>query len=419
MKIKLPKEPMNKITEERRETLDGFMKSSMDTKVSIFNQHLELVKMMVNTMLDEEVNDLAGKRYCREKPHDGQYSRWGYNPGSVKVGVQKLPIQVPRVFDNKEGKNRPLETYEEIHELSEPSEELIASILHGLSLRDYPSVIQKLNSSFGLSAASLSKQFVEASTAALITFNERDLSQMSFVALFIDGKYLAKQQMVIVMGVTDKGVKVPIGLTQTTTENSMAIKQLLSELIGRGLKFKDGLLAVIDGAKGLYKALKETFGSKVVVQRCTWHKRENVISYLKEDRKKYYRAKLQHAYGEPEYRLAKSELLTIADSLKKESISAFNSLMEGLEETITLQKLKLHDFSRSFSTANCIENLNSQIQKYTRKVKHWQTPDQRLRWVAMAILTAEIKMNKVGNAANLNQMRNQVKAHIEKIEEPS
>lgn len=410
---------MNKITEERRETLDGFMKSSMNTKVSIFNQHLELVKMMVNTMLDEEVNDLAGKRYCREKPHDGQYSRWGYNPGSVKVGVQKLPIQVPRVFDNKEGKNRPLETYEEIHELSEPSEELIASILHGLSLRDYPSVIQKLNSSFGLSAASLSKQFVEASTAALKTFNERDLSEMSFVALFIDGKYLAKQQMVIVMGVTDKGVKVPIGLTQTTTENSMAIKQLLSELIGRGLKFEDGLLAVIDGAKGLYKALKETFGSKVVIQRCTWHKRENVISYLKEDRKKYYRSKLQHAYGEPEYRLAKSELLTIADSLKKESISAFNSLMEGLEETITLQKLKLHDFSRSFSTANCIENLNSQIQKYTRKVKHWQTPDQRLRWVAMAILTAEIKMNKVGNASNLNQMRNQVKAHIEKIEETS
>lgn len=204
---------MNKITEERRETLDGFMKSSMNTKVSIFNQHLELVKMMVNTMLDEEVNDLAGKRYCREKPHDGQYSRWGYNPGSVKVGVQKLPIQVPRVFDNKEGKNRPLETYEEIHELSEPSEELIASILHGLSLRDYPSVIQKLNSSFGLSAASLSKQFVEASTAALKTFNERDLSEMSFVALFIDGKYLAKQQMVIVMGVTDKGVKVPIGIT--------------------------------------------------------------------------------------------------------------------------------------------------------------------------------------------------------------
>jgi putative transposase len=418
-KNKQPKEPMDKIREVNRETLEGFMKSGIDTKVSMFNQHLDLVKMMVNTMLDEEVNDLAGEKYCRNKPHEGQYSRWGYNPGSVKVGVQKVPIQVPRIFDNKDSKNRSLETYEQLHELSRPSEELIASILHGLSLRDYPQVIQKLNDSFGLSAATLSQQFVKASTAALKVFNERDLSEINFVALFIDGKYLAKQQMVIVLGVTEKGDKIPIGLTQTTTENSLAIKQLLSELIGRGLDFQEGLLAVIDGSKGLNKAVKETFGNKAIIQRCTWHKRENVVSYLKVDTQKYYRQKMQYAYSQPEYRLAKAELLNIADDLKKESVSAYNSLMEGFEETLTLQKLELHDFSRSFSTANCIENLNSQIQKYTRKVKHWQTPDQRLRWVAMAILTAELKMKKVGNFKNLNKMKHQIKRHIEKLKEAS
>jgi transposase-like protein len=79
--------------------------------------------------------------------------------------------------------------------------------------------------------------------------------------------------------------------------------------------------------------------------------------------------------------------------------------MEGFEETLTLQKLELHDFSRRFSTANCIENLNSQIQKYTRKVKHWQTPDQRLRWVAMAILTAELKMKKWDISSILKNLR--------------
>ena len=68
---------MDKIREVNRETLEGFMKSGIDTKVSMFNQHLDLVKMMVNTMLDEEVNDLAGEKYCRNKPHEGQYSRWG------------------------------------------------------------------------------------------------------------------------------------------------------------------------------------------------------------------------------------------------------------------------------------------------------------------------------------------------------
>jgi len=68
----------------------------------------------------------------------------------------------------------------------------------------------------------------------------------------------------------------------------LVINALLSELIGRGLNFEDGLLVVIDGAKGLRKEVDETFGEKAVIQRCTWHKRENVVSYLKEDAKKYY-----------------------------------------------------------------------------------------------------------------------------------
>jgi putative transposase len=218
------------------------------------------------------------------------------------------------------------------------------------------------------------------------------------VALFIDGKYLAKQQVIIVLGVTDKGIKIPIGLCQNTTENHLVIKALLSELIGRGLNFEDGLLVVIDGAKGLRKAVDQTFGEKAVIQRCTWHKRENVVSYLKEKDQKYFRGKLQYAYSQLDYHFTKEELLKTGQELKKISISAYNSLMEGFEETLALQKLGLYDFSRSFGTTNCIESLNSQIQKYTRKVKHWQTADQRLRWVAMAIMNAELRMNKVSNS---------------------
>jgi hypothetical protein len=56
-------------------------------------------------------------------------------------------------------------------------------------------------------------------------------------------------------------------------------------------------------------------------------------------------------------------LIKIGQELKKVSVSAYNSLMEGLEETLALQKLGHYDFSRSFGTTNCIESLNSQIQK--------------------------------------------------------
>ena len=404
---------MGKISKVNLETINEFMQSEMEYKMSLLSQHLDVVKIMANTLFAEEVNSLAGEKYCRNKPFDGQYSRWGYNPGSIKVGAQKVPISIPRLYDNISQSNKSLAVYQQMQEVNTPDETLINSILHGLSMRDYPKVVEKLSDSFGLSPSNLSKKFVEASTQALKEFQERTLDDLKFVALFIDGKYLAKQQVIIVLGVTDKGIKIPIGLCQTTTENHLVIKALLSELIGRGLNFADGLLAVIDGAKGLRKAVDQTFGEKAVIQRCTWHKRENVVSYLKEKDQKYFRGKLQHAYSQPDYHLAKEELLKTGQELKKISISAYNSLMEGFEETLALQKLGLHDFSRSFGTTNCIESLNSQIQKYTRKVKHWQTADQRLRWVAMAIMNAELRMNKVSNSKDLKKMTTKIKSHVE------
>jgi putative transposase len=404
---------MGKISKVNLETINEFMQSEMEYKMSLLSQHLDVVKIMANTLFAEEVNSLAGEKYCRNKPFDGQYSRWGYNPGSIKVGAQKVPISIPRLYDNISQSNKSLAVYQQMQEVNTPDETLINSILHGLSMRDYPKVVEKLSDSFGLSPSNLSKKFVEASTQALKEFQERTLDDLKFVALFIDGKYLAKQQVIIVLGVTDKGIKIPIGLCQTTTENHLVIKALLSELIGRGLNFEDGLLVVIDGAKGLRKAVDQTFGEKAVIQRCTWHKRENVVSYLKEKDQKYFRGKLQHAYSQPDYHLAKEELLKTGQELKKISISAYNSLMEGFEETLALQKLGLHDFSRSFGTTNCIESLNSQIQKYTRKVKHWQTADQRLRWVAMAIMNAELRMNKVSNSKDLKKMSTKIKSHVE------
>lgn len=404
---------MGKISKVNLETINEFMQSEMEYKMSLLSQHLDVVKIMANTLFAEEVNSLAGEKYCRNKPFDGQYSRWGYNPGSIKVGAQKVPISIPRLYDNISQSNKSLAVYQQMQEVNTPDETLINSILHGLSMRDYPKVVEKLSDSFGLSPSNLSKKFIEASTQVLKEFQERTLDDLKFVALFIDGKYLAKQQVIIVLGVTDKGIKIPIGLCQTTTENHLVIKALLSELIGRGLNFEDGLLVVIDGAKGLRKAVDQTFGEKAVIQRCTWHKRENVVSYLKEKDQKYFRGKLQHAYSQPDYHLAKEELLKTGQELKKISISAYNSLMEGFEETLALQKLGLHDFSRSFGTTNCIESLNSQIQKYTRKVKHWQTADQRLRWVAMAIMNAELRMNKVSNSKDLKKMTTKIKSHVE------
>ncbi len=86
--------------------------------------------------------------------------------------------------------------------------------------------------------------------------------------------------------------------------------------------------------------------------------------------KKKYRRKLSLAYSEPIYEISKSRILGIKDELEKINISAARSLAEGLEDTLTIHRLGLYEqIGRSFTTTNTIENLNSQVAKYLRKVK--------------------------------------------------
>ena len=260
----------------------------------------------------------------------------------------------------------------------------------------------------------MSSHFIQESSEKLKSFENRNLSCYEFVALFIDGKSLAKEQIIIVLGVTADGEKWPLGFIQTHTENAQSIRQLLSELIGRGFSYRQGILCVIDGSKGIRKAVKEAFGEYALVQRCHWHKRENVVSYLNERDQKTYRRRLNKAYHADTYEEAKQQLLTIKTELEVINRSAAKSLKEGLEETLTLHRLGLIElFGRSFSTTNCIENLNSQLKKYIGKVKHWKSSQQRYRWIASALLEIEQKMRRVNQYKKLYLMQEKIREEMD------
>jgi len=221
--------------------------------------------------------------------------RWGYNPGSVRVGSEHIRVDVPRIYDNQKGSNISLENYQRLRRLPEANEGVMKAILLGLSTGGYQAVVQKMLDSFGLSCSSVSQKFIEVSSEKLKAFEERDLSDHHFVAIFIDGKYLAKEQMVIVLGVTQTGEKIPSGFVLTHTENANSISQLLKDLLSRGLNPEQGILFVIDGSKGILKAIKEVMGDYAVIQRCQWHKRENIVNYLNENQQEHFRRKLNKA----------------------------------------------------------------------------------------------------------------------------
>lgn len=390
----------------KEEKLDFVLSLDLEMKLELLQNQIKLSQILIDNILETEVEELSGSKYSHDKPHEGRYSRWGSNAGSVRIGEEKVRIKVPRVIDKESGRNISLENYKQLKNLPAPGEELMEKVILGISQRDYERVSKECLESFGLSQSNVSRKFIEASAEALKEFHERDLSGKDIIALLIDGKSLARQQIIIALGITMEGEKSVLGFIQSSSENSRSIKQFLKGLISRGLNYNKGILCVTDGSKGVKKALDEVFPKKYLHQRCQWHKRENIVSYLKEEDQKEYRKRLQKAYGESNYTEAKQNLMEIREDLKQLNLSAANSLDEGMEETLTLHKLCLsEEFGVSLGTTNCIESLNSQLGRYINKVKYWKNSNQIFRWVACGLIEAERRMKKIKNFRKLNFLR--------------
>jgi transposase-like protein len=252
----------------------------------------------------------------------------------------------------------------------------------------------------------MSRRFKRASAKKLAELKERDLSEYDLVTLFLDGKTFGEDEIVIALGVMLAGRKVVLGFVQTPTENAMVCSAFLRSLLDRGLKVGAGLLCVTDGAKGLRKAVGQVLGHPALVQRCQWHKRENVLRYLAVSKQATFRRKLQAAYDQPTYAGAKAALRRVRADLKLLNASAVQSLDEGLEETLTLHQLGLaKELGRSFRTTNCIENVNALVAGRTDKVTCWRNADQKHRWLATALLDIEPRLRAVSGYKHLMRLR--------------
>ena len=216
--MKVKTKPVN------RKKISWLLQQEIHVQFEMLRHHFELCRLLINEILDDEVTSLAGERYKHDKLLSDRYSRWGFNPGSVRIGDERLRVDVPRIYDTQAKENKSLTVYKQLKEIPAVEDKLLKRVLSGISTGDYRSAIQNLVDSFGLSRSSVSNRFIEVSTEKLAAFTKRDLGQFDFIALFIDGKYLAKEQIIIVLGVTLKGEKIPLGFIQTSTENAGCIK---------------------------------------------------------------------------------------------------------------------------------------------------------------------------------------------------
>lgn len=381
---------------------------SFESRMLMIQQLIPLGLKAVGIELQEEITGLIGARYSRG---GGDLKRWGANPGSVFLGDQKVETPVPRVRNMKSKTEVQLKAYERLQSPQVIDDMALARVINGMSQRDYVKAAVSVPETFGIKKTSVCRRFIRASGKKLKELLERDLSSHDIVAIFIDGKWFAENEIVIALGVTIEGDKVLLGFVETGTENHKVCKQFLLSLSDRGLNLQKEILFVVDGGKGLHKGVREVMGDMAVIQRCQWHKRENVVSYLDKENQEAFRRKLQAAYELPSYVKAKARLESIKRELKLINQSAVTSLEEGLEETLTLHRLGLFTkLGTSFKTTNCIENVNKRLASKTDRVDRWQNSNQRQRWVASAMLEIEPGLRKVKGHESLMELRHAMAA---------
>ena len=383
----------------------------LDAKVELIRSLVPLGLMHVEELLDEEVMALAGERYARKAAAIGG-RRHGTNPGTVGLAGQRVPIRVPRIR-GVAGSEIPLRSYAALHGDRAVTDLLLRRVLYGISCRNYEAAAEAIPGAIGLTGSTVSRGFIQASAAQLRELQERDLSREDVVAVVLDGKTFAAATMVIALGITLAGEKRFLGFVETDTENERVLTLFLRSLVERGLDLSQGMLVILDGGKGLRAAVRKAFRHRALVQRCQWHKRENVVSHLAKNEQAAWRQRLQRAYNRPNYDEALGALETLLGELDERNQSAAGSLAEGLDETLTLHRLGVYGvLGRSFKTTNCLESVNALVEERCAKVDHWQTSSQRHRWLATALLDIEPRLRKVMGYRHLSKLRDALKREL-------
>jgi transposase-like protein len=385
----------------------------VDSRVALIQELIPIGLMHIADELKREVEELAGERYKRGGI--AGYDRWGEQEGSVYILDQKIPIKVSRVRDTINNREVSLSTYKKLQQpAGKVEDKLLKKVLYGLSCRDYRECSEAIPEALSLSPSTVSRRYIRASNKKLKELTDRRLDQYDFVSVVMDGKAFGDDGMIIALGGTVEGRKVVLGIIQSSTENHKVCKDFLLKLIDRGLKYDKGLLVVADGAKGIRKAINEVFGIYGIVQRCQWHKRENIVAYLPKHLIEEFRKKLQDAYSKEDYKKAKAAFQAIKSELRLINESAVNSLEEGFEETLTIQRLGIHrELMKSFKTTNMIESVMALVGQRTDKVDYWKNSNQKQRWVATSLLSIEQRLNRVKGYRHLIELRNALQREIQ------
>ena len=282
---------------------------------------------------------------------------------------------------------------------------VLARMVRGVSCRDYEGVIESAADGFGVRRSSVSRAFTMASAKKIAELRERRLDDVRFPVVYIDGIGWADTTMVVALGISEDGSKRVLGFREGATENGEVCRALLEELVERGLDTSRNTLFVIDGGKALRKAIIRVWGTRARVQRCRVHKKRNIQAHVADRFWPDVARMLDKAWAEPDYERARRQLLTLAAYLDRIAPDAAGSLREGLEETLTVTRLRIDPaLAVHLVTTNPIESSFSCVRKLTGRVKRWRGGLMKHRWCATGLLDAEKRFRRIKGFSSMPQL---------------
>jgi len=350
----------------------------------------------IETILALSAQQIAGHKQSGKFRPEG--IGWhGSQAGTVCLSNHKVRVVKPRLRRKGKGADKEVSipAYEVLQSSSRLGSRMVELLLAGLSGRKYKHILPDMAEAVGVSKSQVSRQFIEASEKDFERFRQRRFEDKDIRMVYLDGVQFGSIHVIVAIGVDSQGFKHVLGIREGSSENRRVATDLLTDMVERGIKPDRKRLFVIDGSKALRAAVDAVYGSDNPVQRCRLHKERNVLSYLPKDQQPQVRSILKAAWA-MDAPAGRKKLKQLACWLEKESPSAAASVLEGLDEMFTINRLELPAMlRRCLGTTNVIESPNSGLRSRTGRVKNWQDGQMVVRWVGCALLDMEKRFKKI------------------------
>jgi len=367
-------------------------------------------------LLEQDRETLCGPRH--EQSGERENHRYGYDSGPLVLGGRKVRVRKPRVRSIDGEEEIELPSWRHFAEEDPLTDRAIEQMLVGVSTRKYERSLEPLPKgleSQGTSRSSVSRRFVARTSTQVEAFLARPLREEDYPVVMIDGTGFGDHLMLVAMGIDSKGTKHVLGVREGTTEGDGVCRGLLQDLIERGLETERARLFVIDGGKGIRKAIREVFGGWALVQRCQEHKRRNVLDHLPKSKRGRVSKAMRDAWKSESEATARRLLRQLARDLEPAHPGAAASLREGLDETLTVLSLGVKgSLARTLVSTNPIENLQGLLKQVVRNVKRWRGGSMALRWAVTGLMEAEKRFRRVKGHREMPQLLGALSSKVEK-----